>query len=741
MYQRLLCVCFIMMLLLTGCAGDDKIGLDEQATGEEMTEMPLPVAGNPTATGWTLYDTVIPDGDKALGDLIPANGTVNEVVFNIAGDTVYRVVHLLDDEGSVLGNCVQKLEPPYDAWVNFTIMREEWKEGERCCPNAVALCPDGSVQMIVQGMVDEEQSRYYRGTWAEEDGYSLQEIDAARFTMDFWMNLWFFHVDSAGNVYFRVGEELKCFDKEVSGDGLWKFGSDIFQVAENPYEEGKKYLCERVDGKFQMREADTRKLVFATQETLVYGGASVVFAGERTGYLSGEDGIWYFDIGEGTFDNLISFYGSGYPVERFWDAGLSKEGNLLLLAEMDGERVLLEKKQDSEHKDKVELELATMYANSFLKEAVVDFNRHNKEYHIVLRTPENGESYDDFRTRIRAELSNQEGPDILMDDVMDLKLLAEKEYLLDLTEVFATTREGMIENVRPLGKVGEGYYGVPYSFCVATIAAPEDALADVDKWTVENMMKCVEANAAESAISYYTAGDLFGILTIGCNTAEDGYGLENAEEILAFSKQYADSGRWEDVGLRLSQGRTLMRSASIGSLVEAQTTEAVFKGKEIYIGYPGKEDAKGSLLSGSTLSINSFCEHSEGAVAFINSLLSAEKQEKIGRHACTKPDANGFPVNAQALEEMFGYAEEEQKNTNTVSTDIGGFEYDQKPLEPENLEKVRVLLYSAQVEEEAPQVLWDIIGEETPAYFAGDKFAGEVCDIMRNRMQIYLNEQ
>ena len=63
-----------------------------------------------------------------------------------------------------------------------------------------------------------------------------------------------------------------------------------------------------------------------------------------------------------------------------------------------------------------------------------------------------------------------------------------------------------------------------------------------------------------------------------------------------------------------------------------------------------------------------------------------------------------------------------------------------EPVEHDQLKQLFEMLLNARLKENNVDGLFDIILEETPAYFTGGKTAEEVCDIVQNRVQLYLDE-
>ena len=172
-----------------------------------------------------------------------------------------------------------------------------------------------------------------------------------------------------------------------------------------------------------------------------------------------------------------------------------------------------------------------------------------------------------------------------------------------------------------------------------------------------------------------------------------------------------------------------------------QGMEALFEGQEAYIGLPAENGGNGNIMVGDTLSVNRACEHPEGAVEFIGYLLGEEMQEKLAMDACGH-GVSGFPVTSSSLESMFRNVEELAESEDVLESPANfmGYDYMERPLSMESIQKIRKLLQSAEPQTHRTDEISDIILEETPAYFSGGKPAEEVCGILQSRIQLYLDE-
>lgn len=725
------------------------------ACGKQEAEIPdaalQPDVAQEGEVRWKLEETYLPDAEEALKGVWPDGDMERpEVCFTgMEGGAVYRILQLYG-KGKSIGICVQRLTSPYTEWENYPIFWEEFLDGSTVYVRTASVGQGGNVYALVS--VYGEDGVAWQVNWTSETGFETARVSGDYLHKDFLDFISLGYMDVKGKQYFVADQKVQCFDRQFTENQEWIDTGYVWQFTEPLGGDGLTYLCgDTMDGKFCIWTVESREPVFASDDIGMDLTGKVVFSGMEEGYLCTQEGVWQFHLAQKEMENVFPFVKQGYSVDRVWGASFNGEGNLLMLAEVEEEYLLLEMKIDEDWKDKEELELAVAWCPSFLREAVMKFNRQSDEYYIVLREPEEGEDWNDYITLIQMEVSSGGGPAILGDDVLDWQNAAERGMLRDLTEDFADEKEGMSENVRSYGEVSGRTYAVPYCCFVDTWVVSEDAVCGRDSWTPEEFMECVMASGAEKAVSRMDGAELFWYLIARGNLIdwENGECRLNGEEavlLLEFAGKYGGEDSLEDADKRIAEGKTLVKREPYINTVcpGAHITEALFEGKEVYIGYPADNPSweSGKRLDCNAFAVNQACTAPDGAVAFIKYLLSEECQDWMALDACGD-DSIGFPVNAEALENTFLYAGEHRgmdKYTEGALLNNMGFAFTQAPVSDAGLEKLRKLLFDARLETVDTSEVESIVFEEAAAYFAGSRTAGEVCDIIQSRVQLYLEE-
>lgn len=746
MRKRLLAIIVMLALLLGACGKQaSEVSVLDTQPGDAATE----------EIRWMLEETKLPDGDEALADILPEGaGKPTLLLLGLSGSILYRVTEIHREELKI--TCIQRLESPYTQWESTVISDDEWVEGKSCYVSEVSLGVD-DVQILLAEWGENGVESWYWVEWTKETGCRTELIESEHLGKDFCYDVVNFYKATDGTVFFTKAASTQYFDETFQKKKEWLDSGYVWQFAEVMGEEdaeaGKVYFCGgAIDNAFRIWTAENRDPVFSSDEVYMSFDGKVAFCNTSEGYLCTPQGIWQFSLDSsmdgGKLENLMQFEREGYQVERIYGASVNTSGNLFMAVLVDEEYLLLERKVDENWQAKIELELVTFWADAFLKKAVADFNRQSEKYYIVLTEWDGEENWLDFKTRIQVEIGSGGGPALVTDDIINVYDAAENGYLLNLTEELAEERRRMQENVWASGEVEGKCFAAPYSFCVDTLVVSADVAGEKEYWTTKEFMECVRSGSAEAAINRVDGAQLFWILLcqgklIDWEKGKSYLDSKKVVELLEFAGKYGADDTPEDAYIRVVDGRSLAAGASIGSLDNfiGCVYEAMFQGKEVYIGYPTDSypSQTGNLLRSSTLSVNQNCEYPEGAVAFIRYLLSQEIQKQLAKKA-SESLMYELPVDSEALEYAFCYAREIYENEEPHFAAMNGYEFMEGPVSEEAWAKLQKVILSASPQTVHAEAVETIVYEEVGAFFAGDRSAWEVCSIMQNRMQLYLDE-
>ena len=182
----------------------------------------------------------------------------------------------------------------------------------------------------------------------------------------------------------------------------------------------------------------------------------------------------------------------------------------------------------------------------------------------------------------------------------------------------------------------------------------------------------------------------------------------------------------------LRNREVLLCSISLGDFSSIQLYEELY-GEDInIIGYPVK-NGSGSIVRFSRLmAINAKSENKEVAWQFIRSFLTEEGQRSI---------SGNMPLNKKLYENMIEEAMKPLGEGDKMSYVFDNIEFKIGELSSENADKMREEVYGINSRYIHNSNIYSIILEESGAYFAGDKSAQEVADIIQNRVNMYIEER
>lgn len=410
--------------------------------------------------------------------------------------------------------------------------------------------------------------------------------------------------------------------------------------------------------------------------------------------------------------------------------------------------------------------LGVLGVNSDMSEAVFEFNRNNDRYQIEIVNYWGGSkprgSMDDLEESMihfTSEIAAGKGPDMFSLNGVNMKMLAEKGIIEDLypylEEDPELNKEDYFSSVLNAYSVDGKLCGIPSFFTVHTAFAKTSVVGEEGGWTVGEMMEYVKAGPKGCVAFGYGSKDyqLRECLMFASDSFmnwESGECRLNEEDfiqVLEFANTFLDeTGMIEDPeGLsqveRMRNGRILVDAIALKSVQDYLGFTFEFGEPITAIGYPASEGVGSAIFGISTYAINAQSDKKEGAWEFIRGLLT---EEYYATH-----EASGFPVLIREYERQ----NEEYMTPIYDETEDG--EKREKPQSSYEIDGVKVEIFAATqedvdavtkiIEECDRAYLYDmaflqIVSEEAAPYFAGQKSAQEVANIIQNRVQLYMDE-
>jgi ABC-type glycerol-3-phosphate transport system substrate-binding protein len=239
---------------------------------------------------------------------------------------------------------------------------------------------------------------------------------------------------------------------------------------------------------------------------------------------------------------------------------------------------------------------------------------------------------------------------------------------------------------------------------------------------------------------------------IDWNTGKCDFTGEEFIKILEFASNFSDEYEyydWNDpdrIGTHegLQSGKYLLMEQSVANLDIMQVMDAMFDGEAKYIGYPSETGSGISFSPSAAVAISAKSRQKEGAFEFIEYLLS-DAQQYSGENSYSY----GIPIKKSAIEALIEAATTpipSSLDENGEEQSFSSWGYDDLQVSIYYTRNVAYidtfydLIARADSLRDYDQQVIDIMQEETESFFAGQKSAREVAEIIQSRVQIYVNE-
>lgn len=545
-------------------------------------------------------------------------------------------------------------------------------------------------------------------------------------------------VDAEENIYAAYsgsGSEILVFDRD--GQQISQIVSEDSVKALFTGKEGTVYglIYEQIPGggDLQLREIDLSADSFgkACGGLPVQQGywPSVTAWGEHTALLSYGNSLYFYDWEKESCQELFNWTAQGVNSNALVTVAVLSEGRIAACISESGagsEAVLFMDRADFTEeipKEKTVLVIGsimtplTIAGESWLSE----YNKNNTDYLVKIKMYPNQDV-------LNASIVAGDGPDILLLDHLDISPYVGKGILTDLYPLLDAdemiSREDLVPSVLTAYEKDGKCYGLATGFLLDTLIGRTTVVGKVEDWTLDKV-RSLSASMGEDVLLFNTtaSGMLYTTVSLNLDRYVDwGNGTcyfdsEDFINLLEFASAYPD--RMDaDAEVHIQEGK-LMTYWWIfyHPYVFKQPARLFGEDDIICIGYPTEDGGKNLLMPGECFAILESSTEKEGAWAYISSLFSEEYQEKV---------RNIFPSRLSVLREKFEEALhlDAGAGVNTV----------------EENEAVYEAICNSVGTPYINTAVWNIIEEESAAYFAGGKTAQEVAETIQNRVLIYISE-
>lgn len=508
-------------------------------------------------------------------------------------------------------------------------------------------------------------------------------------------------------------------------------------------------------------------------DTLTNGGYYNLVAGDGDlMYYTNDSGLFSYNVQTQESRQIMSYINS--------DLATNSLSNFLVLSEeqfigfyydydtgtTQGGMFTYVKPEDI--KDRTVLVLAGNYVDNSLKKRIVDYNKTNENYRIVVKeynTYNTSEDYSLGVKQLNNDIISGGMPDILIvDNDIPMESYINKGLVANVDDLIAKDEElsknEYLQNAWDAYRVnGKLYYVIP-SFYISTVVGKESIFGDRTAITMEEL-KEIQASMPEGTAIFsdiirdsflytmmsYCGSDFVDVSTGKCNFDTDNFVamLEFAGTLPEeYSEDYWGEDYWNNYESQFREDRTLLDQTSISSIRDLNGVINGSFGENIsFVGFPTDSDMGSVLYAGNTMyALSAKSKNLDGAWEFLRYYLTQEYQDTVQDQEYNLPVLrSSFETCVKAAMEKPYYLDE---NGNKVEYDetyyINGEEIVLPQLTQEQVDQIVNFVESVNKRAYYNEAISNIISEEAGAYFSGQKSAKDVAGIIQSRVQVYVNE-
>lgn len=693
-YRRLLSSVFLLLTLLAGCGQSGETGIPADAT---CLETSMEKAVQEMAYEFEILS--IPNMYKNLMRTLPEGGYIvddslytDHLFFAFINGTIYKTTTCMkqeDNEIMPLGEYIQYLPAPYDAWVDLRIPDEEdsWFQKAAVTP--------------------EERFLYVTSCWSED------------------------------SIWYRLHELLPDGSSEIVQDGLSEEELNKIWVWDRPQNFPDYYDMYSVAEGTNLAtcSADDGKLYFGNGKGIWY------YDGNETkqvlDFRSHDIALKKLNCLEVTDTGflMLGSFGNKYYLMTATKLPQPKlvEKTEIILADLYVDEMLEDAVADF-----------NMISKNY--HVVIDAPSTSS-------TAASAEKQEQFKNEFTKSLIRGEGPDIIGRYVLqpDMAHYANNGYLMELDDYFAGREQDFFANALADNMVNEKRYGIPYSMYLYFYMGDGTKLPSKSSWDARELMNYVRNSPAKYLSFYYypypegteKIYTLYELLNDPSDTTYIDWakGISHLNEqpfleLLQFVDEYTltENLSFEDAGKKLQSGEVALYSTGFYDMKNLIFHDVLYNGNQKYIGYPSVAGNGVSMVTFS-LYVNASSKKKKGIYAFFDYLLSDQGQT----NSFTTRYPDQLPIRRETYQWMLGTSGEFSEHPNG-SFSYMGFEYKYKKLsEVQKKQAIELVEHSTPYNPKFVEIQ-SILSEELTPYFLGTKSITEATETLHNRVQLYLNE-
>ncbi len=419
--------------------------------------------------------------------------------------------------------------------------------------------------------------------------------------------------------------------------------------------------------------------------------------------------------------------------------------------------------------DKKSITIGCNYLGYDIKKRVIDFNKTNSNYRIVVKdysTYNTMSDYTQAQTQMNNDIISGNMPDIMIvESNQDISSWANKGLLADVKELIAKDEElskvEFLQNVWDAFSINDKLYMVVPNFSVQTMTARKDMVGDINGWTMtqfQQFMKTQDSSVKPFGGEDILRGTILNYIMTYCgsdfvdvNTGKCNFNSEEFIALLEYAKSFPTEfpqDYWEDYDWEATQGvfrdkKAVLLHTYIGSVRDlVYTLHGQLGAEAAFTGFPGVADNSSVIHPGSYLYvISAKSKNIDGAWNFVRYYLTDEYQSSEEMYSLPV-SKTAFEAKAkQAMEKPYWFNEETGEKVEYEQTYyINGEEIILEPFSQKEVDDICNFIYSVNKRSYYNQNVTNIVNEEAESFFSGQKSARDAAGIIQSRVQLYVDE-
>ena len=579
-------------------------------------------------------------------------------------------------------------------------------------------------------------------------------------------------MDSNGTIYVASDTIVKIFDKDFK-----EVAEVTFKTSEwisNMYKtsDGKilVYVMEYSEAaeKASLYVIDENGLSAESYEDIkLPGNYYILFNSmdqEYDFYRRTDEGIFGHKLGTNDSTKIFGFIESDVLGSNVNDV-VSLGENRFMVTEWDRESWRVEgfsvyaKVDPADVPDRSIITMGMEWMDSDVAGRILDFNKESDEYRIQIIDYSQYNTLDDYE-QAEKQLNNDvitgNAPDIIcMSDYMDAVNFMEKGLFTDLNKMIESDgevkKEDMFANIVNALSLDDKMYAITPEFVFRTCYMKKSLTPADGKLSFDALRKIEQQNGGKTAFFEWSRESiLYDIMGFGGTdyvnprTGECNFG-DDFVKALEYAAQYPETIEYDmDMDYTFYEtmyrnNQALLSNGYISNFRDFNYNEKGNFGEEIVcVGFPGATEGN-SVLSLSTLyMISDESENKEGAWSFLRQFLLDDYQSKTGSLPVMK---SAFDKKAETEMQKEVYTDEfGEEHVWDETFWLNDEEIILEPISKDRVDYIRSCIENTDSVYYYDEDIMEIIEEEAGAFFAGQKTAKQVADIIQSRAQIYVNE-